>query len=122
MLGHRDENDAGSTLFYGFLATTLPFSHTYNGVPYIRAVFCASFAARRTARPTPAAKLIGWRVFARFFAFIDLSPITVVDRPNCRIQPSYRPTGGKSAESFPSFLRICEERQPAEHYGRLDAL
>jgi len=28
--------------FYGFLATTSPFAHTYSGVPYIRAVFCAS--------------------------------------------------------------------------------
>jgi hypothetical protein len=41
---------------YGFLATSLPFSQRYMGVPYIRAVFCASLAARRNARPTPVAK------------------------------------------------------------------
>src|SRR5438034_7083625 len=34
----------------GFFATTLPFSHTYSGVPYIRAVLRASLAARRNAR------------------------------------------------------------------------
>jgi hypothetical protein len=39
------------TTSQGFFATTLPFSQTKSGVPYMRAVFCASFAARRKARP-----------------------------------------------------------------------
>jgi hypothetical protein len=34
---------------------TFPFSQTQMGVPYMRAVFLASLAARRSARPTPAA-------------------------------------------------------------------
>jgi hypothetical protein len=63
---------------YGFLATTLPFSHTYSGVPYIRAVVLASFAARRKARPTPATKDSGRLVFGRFLDFIEAPSPTVV--------------------------------------------
>jgi hypothetical protein len=99
---------------YGFLATTLPFSQTYIGVQYIRAVFCASFAARRKARPTPAAKLGGRVGFACVFGFINLSPVAA-RAPNCRTPPSCRPMADRCAESFPSLLRICEERPPAEH-------
>jgi hypothetical protein len=107
---------------YGFLATTLPFSQTQIGVPYIRAVFCASFAARRRARPTPAAKLGGWVCFARVFGFINLSPIVVGRVPNCRTPPSCQPMGGRCAESFPILLQTSEGHQPLEHCGRLDAL
>jgi hypothetical protein len=42
---------------FGSLATTFPFSHTYTGVPCIRATSRAVRAARRKPRPTPAAKL-----------------------------------------------------------------
>lgn len=92
----------------GFFATTLPFSQTYRGVPYMRAVFCASFAARRKARPTPVAKLGGRLTFVRVFAFMDLSPVAVVYGPNYRTPPSYPPTGDRCAENSPSLLRTVE--------------
>ena len=56
---------------YGFFATTLPFSHTYSGVPYIRAVLRASFAARHRARPTPAAKDSDRVALGRFLDFTE---------------------------------------------------
>ena len=71
-------------MFYGFLATTLPFSHTYSGVPYIRAVFGASFAARRKARPTLAAKDSGRLVFGPFLDFIEAPSPTLVRLCGCR--------------------------------------
>jgi hypothetical protein len=40
---------------YGRFATTLPFSQTYTGVPYIRAIRRAARSARIRARPTLAA-------------------------------------------------------------------
>src|SRR5256885_588090 len=65
----------------------------------MRAVFRASFAARRKALPTPAAKLRGRFPFVRVFAFTDSSPVIVVPGPNCRPRPSCGPTGGRCAES-----------------------
>ena len=52
----RDLGDYFASSF-GSLATTFPFSHTYTGVPCIRATSRAVRAARRNPRPTPAAKL-----------------------------------------------------------------
>jgi hypothetical protein len=37
---------------YGFFGTTLPFSHTWIGVPYIRAIFRARHTAAGIARFT----------------------------------------------------------------------
>jgi hypothetical protein len=45
---------------YGFLATTLPSSQMYIGVPCMRATSRAVRAARRIPQPTPAAKLSGF--------------------------------------------------------------
>jgi hypothetical protein len=59
---------------HGFSATILPLFHTYTGVPYIRAVFRASFPARRRARPTPAAKSSGRAAFVR----VKLAPFDPV--------------------------------------------
>src|SRR5271156_4068565 len=45
------------SLLFGSFATTLPFSHTYIGVPYMRATLRAVRALFLKPRPTPAAKL-----------------------------------------------------------------
>src|SRR5256885_11658065 len=59
----------------------------------MRAVFRASFAARRKAWPTPAAKLSGRLPFVRVFVFTDFSPVIGVHGPNCPTPPSCRPKG-----------------------------
>jgi hypothetical protein len=70
----------GTARPHGFFATTLPSSQTQSSVPYIRAVLRASFAARRKARPTPAAKLRERPVLVRVFAFTNSSPATEAAR------------------------------------------
>jgi hypothetical protein len=63
----------GTACRHGRLATTLPFSQTYSGVPCIRAVRRAASPARSSARSTRAASL-GFRlefpVFLGAFAFM----------------------------------------------------
>ena len=56
---------ASAALPQGFSATIFPFFHTWTGVPYMRAVLRAPFAARRKACPTPVAKSLGRAAFAR---------------------------------------------------------
>jgi hypothetical protein len=68
------------------------------------------------------AKLIGWRVFTRFFGFIDLSPITVVDRPNCRDRPAIGQRAVDALKVFSAFYEPAKNVQAAEHGGRLDEL
>src|SRR5437773_2032034 len=84
----------------GFFATTLPFSHTYSGVPYIRAVLRASLAARRNARPTPTEKCSGF--FARVLAFMALSPVTAAADQSSRKPPMNPPSVAGYFGSSPS--------------------
>ena len=88
----------------------------------MRAVFCASFAARRKARPTPAAKLIRRVVFARVFAFMDRSPINEVSDLSCRTPPSCPPAAGRCVESSPNLVGTYEEHQLAARHDRPAAL
>ena len=57
---------------HGFFATTLPFSHTYIGVPCIRAVLRATLAALRSARPTACESALV--VFFLLVVFMGLPP------------------------------------------------
>src|SRR6516164_5978308 len=83
----------------------------------MRAVLRASFAARRKARPTPAAKLLDRFTLVCVFAFMDSSPRAGAYGQNCRTQPSYQPEAYITVQSSPSFLRTFEERHAAAHHG-----
>ncbi len=86
--------------------------------PCIRAVFAASFAALRSACPTPAAKLGAGRFF---FAFKALSPVVAVLGPNYRKWPRHRPMAGTRAENCPSFARSAVLRPISGHRDHLAA-
>src|ERR1700690_3945448 len=82
----------------------------------MRADLLASFAARRKARPTAAAKL---REFSdRALAFAGLAPISLTRRSNCRTPPRNLPAAGRHDESSPSLARTGERRQPAAGHAR----
>jgi hypothetical protein len=87
-LGHHPHYRVSPSSFqvHGFLATTFPFSHTYIGVPYMRAVLRADWAARRSAIPICFAKSsVG---FLMRVAVMVLSPKSLVLGLNYRISPS----------------------------------
>src|SRR5438105_725614 len=84
----------------------------------MRAVFRATCAARRKARPTPAAKLTGRLALVRVFAFTAFSPVIGVRGPNCRT-----PVVGQKAVhalQIPPARRVgrCHAMQP--HSRRRD--
>ena len=82
------------------------------GVPYIRAVFRASFAARRRASPIPVAKSLGRAALARAFDFMNSSLTWATE-----IEPGPRrmslPFAGRSQGpcvarvSYPYRIRPC---------------
>jgi hypothetical protein len=74
---------------HGFFATTRPFSQTYTGVPYIRAVLRAAWADLRSDLPTCLAKSTEALDFLAFV--MVLSPVIVELRPSCRRQPRHLP-------------------------------
>jgi antitoxin ParD1/3/4 len=68
----------------------------------MRAVFCASFAALRRARPAAVAKLGVPLALVRVFAFMSFFPITAAPGLNYRTRSSCPLTGGRRPGSSPN--------------------
>ena len=98
------------------IATTLPPRDTQIGVPCIRAIRRASFAARRSARPTAREKGVGFG--ALFRRFTRTAPEVAVAQKNYRIWTTYLPEVGRSLRSCPSFAGSGGERLHAVCHGR----
>src|SRR5271157_2978355 len=85
----------------------------------MRAVFLASLAARRRARPTPAAILSGF--LERVLAFMASSPVTAVPYPSCHKQSTSLLAVDRFPESSSSPWKTAGPRQPVEHRAHPDA-
>ena len=107
---------------HGRLATTLPFSHTYNGVPYMRAVRRAASRARMSARSTRAASFgFRFRPFPAVFAFMDPTLSASVACLNCRKPPTRSPADDTWFGNSASSVKSAAEHPPSAHCDRLAA-
>jgi hypothetical protein len=94
------EGREAPTVAQGFFATTRPFSQTYIGVPYIRAVLRAAWADLRSDLPTCLAKSAEALDFLAFV--MALSPAIVEPSLSCHTQPRRLPDLGRRAQSCAS--------------------